>query len=387
MARFYHGSLSHYVVDGTSYHVKRYLKKIERRLERRELPAEIAQRLQAYDRFVARRDWDNLRQQAVVLARYAEEQNDARLMRTLAKALWRLGEYRRATALHLAGRQLSRGVDPMDWDGGNISDKHLLISLPGRDLGSTILLSLAVPHAARQAARTTVVTLPRLVPLFDRSFDTVEVVAPDAVGGDGAYDKRASSRHLAALTPQAPGAKDFAFMPLVPDRGLVHAFRETYRRSGSGPLIGISWGSKNHHKVVPGFADWRDFLRTTPATFVSLQYGDIVPALRRLRRGVPYPLIYDETVDQLKDMDLFAAQVAAMDAVITIPNTCAHLTGALAVPGVLIKNDGFGGTWPVIGDRVPWYPKLALVRREGRAWREVFGDVRQKLRSLLPELT
>jgi hypothetical protein len=174
---------------------------------------------------------------------------------------------------------------------------------------------------------------------------------------------------------------------LVPDRARVKALRETYRRSGSGPLIGISWGSKNHQKIVPGFADWRNFLRSVPATFVSLQYGDIAPALRRLRRGMSHPLIYDETVDQLQDMDLFAAQVAAMDAVITIPNTCAHLTGALAVPGIMIKDDGFGQVWPVVGDGLPWYPELRLVRREGRAWRDVFGDVGQKLRSVLPQLT
>ena len=124
-----------------------------------------------------------------------------------------------------------------------------------------------------------------------------------------------------------------------------------------------------------------------PATFVSLQYGDIAPALRRLRRGVPHPLIFDETVDQLKDMDLFAAQVAAMDAVITIPNTCAHLTGALGVPCIVIKDDRFRQDWPVIGDRFPWNPYLAIVRREDRAWRDVFSEVRQKLRSLLPELT
>ena len=45
--------------------------------------------------------------------------------------------------------------------------------------------------------------------------------------------------------------------------------------------------------------------------------------------GKPERLIVDPTVDQLIGMDRFASQIAALDFVITISNSGAHLTGAL----------------------------------------------------------
>ena len=114
MVRFYHGSISRYVIDGASYHVKQYLKNIKNRRARRNLPAEASRRLQAYDRLAAQRDWVNLRHEALALARYAEQQNDAELMIKMAAALWRLGEYRRSADLRLASRRISHGVDPKE---------------------------------------------------------------------------------------------------------------------------------------------------------------------------------------------------------------------------------------------------------------------------------
>ncbi|MDX1483192.1 MAG: hypothetical protein R3229_01820 [Alphaproteobacteria bacterium] len=387
MARFYHGSLSRYLVDGAAFHVRHYLRTRKARSSaRRRLPAQVFRRLRRYGRFVARRDWDNLRVEALALAQYAEQHRDELLLREMVEPLLGLGEYRRAFALDLVYERLRHGVRPNEWDGSAIPDRHLLLSLSGNDIGTLLLYAVAVPHAMRRAAQTTVVIHPRLLKLFARSFASANVIPTDAEDRVSAYDAYGRSKHLGAYILSEIGGKDYGFTPLLPDRALVRAIRDRYRQSGDGPLIGISWGSKNHHKIVPGFADWRKFMCAVPATYVSLQYGNISQALRRLRRNMHHPLIFDDSIDQLQDMDLFAAQVAAMDAVITIPNTCAHLTGALGVPGVLIQGGDFGRKWPVVGEGIPWYPKLQPVRREARQWSAVFDAAGEKLRSAVPAL-
>ena len=65
--------------------------------------------------------------------------------------------------------------------------------------------------------------------------------------------------------------------------------------------------------------------------WISLQYGDHAELEAQIgAAGVP--VIVDRTVDQLDNIDHFAAQVAAMDLVIAIDNSTAHLAAALGRP-------------------------------------------------------
>jgi ADP-heptose:LPS heptosyltransferase len=78
--------------------------------------------------------------------------------------------------------------------------------------------------------------------------------------------------------------------------------------------------------------------------WISLQYGSHAD-LEAQAEAAHAPLFVDRTVDQLVDMDRFAAQVASIDLVITIDNSTAHLAGALGVP-----------VWVLL----PFAPRLAL---------------------------
>jgi hypothetical protein len=81
-------------------------------------------------------------------------------------------------------------------------------------------------------------------------------------------------------------------------------------------------------------------------------------------------------------MDRFAAQVAALDAVVTISNTGAHLCGAMGVPTVVILGDKFHLMWPVVGGPAP-YPKTILVRESDRPWPAVMEEARASLSALM----
>jgi ADP-heptose:LPS heptosyltransferase len=178
---------------------------------------------------------------------------------------------------------------------------------------------------------------------------------------------------------------------MQPDRGLVKEFRRRYKsEAGSAQkIIGISWGSKVRARACPPFADWAELMQACPATYVSLQYGKVSAAVRRLRAMSGASLLHDSSVDQLKDMDRFAAQVASLDLVVSINNTIAHTAGALAVPTIVILGNSYTdwhtrasprGSW---SDRSDRYPNTMLIRRDGRNWSTVMDEVRSHVSSLL----
>jgi hypothetical protein len=70
-------------------------------------------------------------------------------------------------------------------------------------------------------------------------------------------------------------------------------------------------------------------------------------------------------------MDRFAAQIAALDIVVTISNTGAHLAGALGVPAIVMLDGGFRLSWPVFGETVAAYPSVRLIQKDGQAWAQV----------------
>ncbi|TIQ43930.1 MAG: hypothetical protein E5X61_16205 [Mesorhizobium sp.] len=249
-----------------------------------------------------------------------------------------------------------------------------------RSLGRVIRHARLAGAAAACAQSATIRVEPRLVSLVQRTFPNATVVpAQQNVVGD----KFATFEHLAWVFGRDAETLAADFVPLRANPELVETFRKRYRSMTDLPLVGLSWGSKSHTKDVPDFPEWARFIARTHATFVSLQYGQIKPALRRLRNGNDARLIYDDSVDQMVDMDRFAAQIAALDAVVTISNTAAHLTGALGVPTIFLIDDNFQTAWPVIGDRTPWYPNGVVMRKEGRAWPVVLDDVGRRLSSIL----
>jgi hypothetical protein len=172
------------------------------------------------------------------------------------------------------------------------------------------------------------------------------------------------------------------FQPLRPDPAAVRKFTTKYRGKTRRPLIGISWSTKSRSRETPRLHSWSEFFSDFEATFVSLQYGNAVPSLTILNRITREPIVYDQTVDQLVDMDRFAAQVASLDLVVTIDNTIAHTAGALGVRTIVIPDDGVNH-WPVRHEQTPWCPSVITIQRRQRGWKAVLAEARARARALL----
>ena len=128
---------------------------------------------------------------------------------------------------------------------------------------------------------------------------------------------------------------------------------------------------------------WAAMLGWPAAKFVSLQYGDIDSDLAVLRELSGDRVIHDTEIDQMVDLDGFAAQIAALDGVVAISNTTIDLAGMLGVPTAHIRDDNLSSAiWPRTGTS-PWYPDMIFVYRERRPWAEVLAEARTRLEQVI----
>ena len=90
-------------------------------------------------------------------------------------------------------------------------------------------------------------------------------------------------------------------------------------------------------------------------------------------------MIQDSEIDQLADLDGFAAQIAALDAVVSISNTTIDMAG---VPTVHIRDDKFSNSWPLSGPS-GWYPDMPFLYRQHRPWPEVLAEARMRVERMI----
>lgn len=327
---------------------------------------------------VERRDWQAAREHALALGLLGEQLGDRGLVKKAGRGLRRLRGGNRAWQLIASSKQVPGRPE---WDGSDLAGRRLAVERREGDLAIFLQFASLLGPVVAAADRCTVLIEPRLAPLYRRTYPALDVRPEAEAAAAVDADVFASFETLARyFWPDEPTARA-PFIPLEPDHRLVAQLRGAYLDHGPGPLIGFAWGSLNKSKDLPILDDWRALLGGLPGHFVSMQYGDVGPALAEFERWAPGRIIHDASVDQLSDMDRFAAQIAALDAVVTISNTGANLAGALGVPTVVMLDDGFRLSWPAFGETVATYPSVRLVRKGGRAWasamREAGGRVAQ----------
>lgn len=259
------------------------------------------------------------------------------------------------------------------WDGDSLAGKKVLIWTE-QGIGDEILTATMIPDALAAAKHVIILCEPRLVPLFRRSFPRAHVeVRTDPLpkcARDPAIDCQMSMAELGLAF-----RRDLAAFPkqshvLAPDAARARALRARYAAYRPGDrIVGLSWASPMNLQMgwlkSNRLEAWHPILRTPGVTFVSLQYGDPREDIARVRAALGIEIVHDAAIDALKDMDGFAAQVAAMDLVISISNTAVHTAGALGIPAWVLLAEGRGRLWYWLKDREdsPWYSSVRLLRQ------------------------
>jgi tetratricopeptide (TPR) repeat protein len=270
------------------------------------------------------------------------------------------------------------------WRGESMEGSLLL--WPEQGIGDEIMFSSAVPDVIRTGTHCILECDVRLQPLFVRSFPEVEVISDREAGFNPA-------RGIVAQLPlgSLPGLyrrkwSEFASSS-SPYLRADTTRREQYRsRYANGErTVGLSWFSNNAKTGENRSMDLALFgpLFAVPGMrFISLQYGNLAELEAEIA-ALGSKIFVDPEVDQLRDMDEFAAQIAAIDLVITIDNTTAHLAGALGVPVWLLLPFAPDWRWPEFGGGNPWYPSMRVFQQPERGdWSSVVAEVGDALRAL-----
>jgi len=292
----------------------------------------------------------------------------------------------RARFVNPAHKGWHGGIPKPRWEGGvkPLKERGLLV-WSDQGLGDQILVANLLPDAIAAARNVVFACEPRLVPLIKRSFPEVRAVSlMDIPYGRVNLDDVDVQASISEIGPLFRA--DFEAFPhhagyLKADPARVAALKARYAAlPGQGPIVGLSWHSistlAGDDKSVP-LEQWTPILKTPGVRFVSLQYGAAAEDAKQ------FPNIFvDPEVDAVADVDLFAAQVAAMDRVISTSNTTVHMAGALNVPTLCLTPMVEGRPWYwFVGREVsPWYPSVHLVwQTKRRTWDDVIARAAENL--------
>lgn len=258
------------------------------------------------------------------------------------------------------------------WAGEDLAGKSILL-WGDQGVGDEILYSSMIPEVAKRAAVCVIECEPRLVSLYRRSFPDIEVVSVREGLAVSPLAGRTFDFHCSVLDLGAQLRRSFNAFPnrlggLQADGEHSKYLRTKYLgQSGRERLIGVSWRSANpgmgHQKSLL-LVDLLPILRLPRLTFLSLQYGDVSQEIAALRDAHGVDILLDRDIDSVGDLDGFAAQIQACDAVVTVSNTAAHFAGALGVPTALYVPDGRKRHWYWFdrGAYSPWYRTARLFR-------------------------
>jgi len=174
---------------------------------------------------------------------------------------------------------------------------------------------------------------------------------------------------------------------LQADDSKVDKIRDEYKSFyGDIPLVGISWASplaSHFYTKNISLNLWDELVSFKEVGIVNLQYGSCRQELNKFStdKGIKLFSVADDNID--KSFDQLAAHIKALDLVISVSNSTAHLSGGLGQKTwALIPPLGPSSMWYWFCNSAycPWYPSVTLFRRNAGKDEEFMKNVYYKLR-------
>lgn len=288
------------------------------------------------------------------------------------------------------------------WGGEPLAGKRLLV-MGEQGLGDEVLFANVLPDLAHEmgpAGQLLLAVEPRLVPLFQRSFEGARVVAYDtrregiqtvrevpAVAAED-YDAWARlgdflGRHRRGL--DAFPANRAGFLKADPRR--IQHWRGVLADLGPGPKVGVIWRSllitSQRQKFYPPLDLWEPVFRTPGVTFVNLQVGDAADELHAIVQATGAEVRTLPDIDLRADLDELAALSCALDVVVGPATATTNIAAAVGARTWFATTPD---AWPRLGTAAfPWYPQArAFSGEQAYDWPAVMAALAEALRAEFP---
>lgn len=282
------------------------------------------------------------------------------------------------------------------WKGEDLTNKSLLV-WGDQGLGDEIMFASMIPDLVSKVGEVVLELDERNVPLFERSMPNIRCVertdppSAPALGADFQIPLSDLGIYLRTIEDDFKGGK--AYLKADPERAA--SLRRTYKnldgRDERNFLVGVTWKSLNARigdsKSI--FLDKMAPILTLPGiTFVDLQYGEVTEERERFEAEYGVRIHKDPEIDPMIDIDGHAAQIAAMDLIISISNTSVHMAGALGVPTWLLVQEIPDRRWLLGRDDSPWYGSVRIFRQDRQGdWSGPVANVAEALAAMRAEAT
>ena len=306
-------------------------------------------------------------------ADYAEAYNNKGLSLLLMGKFWDgwpLQEWRWKTA-RFKGRQ--RPFSQPLWLGDfPIAGKTILLHAE-QGLGDTLQFVRYAPQVAALGARVIVEAPSALIPLLRTLQGDFRWVAHGEALPDVDAHCPLMSLPLAFRTTLETIPADVPY--LSADAALQRAWRERLGEQRR-PRIGLAWSGNpanrnDHNRSLPLNLLLRHL---SPAFDYHIVQKDLRPADEQVLRD--HPQLHRHH-DKLIDFAETAALLAAMDLIVSVDTSIAHLAGALGRPVWILLPYSPDWRWLTARSDSPWYPTARLFRqRRPGDWSDVLQEVR-----------
>jgi len=291
------------------------------------------------------------------------------IQRSLGLEMFRGGQIGAGLKLYDSGRWRLETFDKYrrdypfpTWAGEPLHGRRILLWAE-QGIGDQIMQLRVVPQLLAEGAQITLEADPRVKALLGPMAKKIKFV-PQLVPLDknlikAKYDFQSSLLSAWAFRPNPLACGDL----LSADSGLVKSYKAAWAQMGDGLNVGISWRSsaKDNGAVrTLRLEDLRPLTLRPKTRFHNLQYGEL--DVQAASRSFGAALLTDPESDPIKDLTRQAAQIEALDLVITIDNATAHLAGALGKPVWILLPKGSDFRWGTMVKPVQLYPKQRLFR-------------------------
>jgi Flp pilus assembly protein TadD len=278
-----------------------------------------------------------------------------------------------------------------EWWNGSVEGVSKLLVWAEQGIGDEVQFSGLIRNILSRGIQVVVECDKRLVPLLQRSFPGIIVVArtnsPALLLKDPSVTHQIQMGSIPRILGLFPDSMPFQKPFMVFDEGRRNQFRSEYKGDGNPVLVGISFRSGNSQEGLKrsiGLDQWGPILKVSGTRFVNLQYGECSGQLQAAYGRFGVKILEDKRINSLKDLESFAAQVAAMDLVISVDNSTVHFAGALGVEVWTMLPNVPDWRWGLEGERTRWYSTMRLFRQQERGkWEPVISKVAEELASLV----
>jgi tetratricopeptide (TPR) repeat protein len=249
------------------------------------------------------------------------------------------------------------------------SKKGRVLLWPEQGIGDEVMFSSIISELYKKTDKLLVQADERLIPLFKRSFSKdIEFYSSKKSIDENDYDYHIPYGSLPEYFRQTIESFEISSKGWLKASDLkVKDLKSKLITEDSQNLIGISWHSTakrtGFQKRSISLNQLATSLHSENVNLISLQYGDVDDEIENLFAETGIKVIQVKDINNMNDIDNFAALISACDKVVSIDNSTVHLAGALGKDTQVILPYSCDWRWGEALEKSYWYSSLKLYRQ------------------------